>query len=327
MNSTKSGTIRISAIEISLPESCVNIESYRPRFENFDLAVSRSGVTQKHVAGESETALDLAVNAFEKLEAREPGTLASLDGIIFITQTPDYLFPGNSNLLMKRLGIEQNILNYDLNQGCAGFVYGANLAQSMIATNQASTVALICSDTYSKIISPDDRGTSLLFGDGCAVTIFSEEKGAFKLNGLAVRQLARYADLFMVADGAARDSYCSSAPHIEMQGAALLSVLATHAPDFMKKFLEDEGINKDDFDLVICHQASRVALDQIGKILGLPPSLMFRNIENFGNTTCASIPIALWDALSKPESSAYNKIFVFGFGVGFSMGAMNLERV
>lgn len=318
--------MRLADIQIALPVGKVEIESFREQFENFDLAVDRSGVTSKFVAGADETSLDLAVAAMTKLEARSPGTTASIDGLVFITQTPDYLFPGNSFLLIDRLGMKQDIVNFDVNQGCAGFVYGMHLAEAMLAAGHATTVALICSDTYSKLIGPDDRGTSLLFGDGCAVAILSHAAGPFRVVASKVKQLSEFNRLFAVFEGGARDSYRAASPHIEMQGAALLELLGKHAPSFVDAFLVDRGLTIADIDLVVCHQASRVALDRIERLLGIPPEKMFRNIEKLGNTTCASIPIALSEALFNEESAGKKRILVFGFGVGFAMGAALLER-
>lgn len=318
--------MKLVDIQIALPAGAVEIESFRNRFENFDLAVDRSGVTRKFVAGTDETALDLAVAAMTKLEERSPGTAASIDGLVFITQTPDYLFPGNSFVLIDRLGLTQDIVNFDVNQGCAGFLYGVHLASAMLASGQATRVALICSDTYSKLIGTDDRGTSLLFGDGCAVAVFSDDAGEFRVVASRVKQLSAFNRLFAVFEGGARDSYQTTSPQIEMQGAALLEVLSKHAPSFVEAFLTERGLTIADIDLVVCHQASRVALDRVERLLGVPREKMFRNLEKLGNTTCASIPIALSEALFENEHARRKRILIFGFGVGFAMGVALLER-
>jgi len=317
--------MNLSDIEVAIPAQSILIENYRNHFDDFDAAVKRSGVSQKYVAAENETALDLAFLAFKQLEKKTPGVTSSIDGIIFITQTPDYFLPGNSYLLMKQLNLDQDIVNYDLNQGCAGFIVGTQLARSMMLSNQASKIAVIFSDTYSKLIGDDDRGTKLLFGDGCAIAIFDNQIGPYKVCASKTKQLSRYCDFFITREGAARDNYQSSAPTIDMKGAALLAVLSANAPDFLNDFLTEQKLNFDDIDLVVCHQASGVALDMIQKALGIPTHKMFRNLEFYGNTTCASIPIALNEALFEDSTRKPKRVLVFGFGVGFVMGVQILE--
>ncbi len=319
--------MRLLDIETALPDTVVEIEAYRDRFAHFDLAVARSGVARKYVAGPDETALDLADAAWQRLEARRPRLLETLDALIFVTQTPDHQFPGNSFLLLDRLGQTHPLINYDLNQGCAGFLYAAHLVQGMMAAGQARRVAVVFSDTYSKLIDPDDRGASLLFGDAAAVALFSEEEGPYSARAAELRPLARLNQLFTARGGAARNAYQGPPPRIEMQGAALLEVLCKHAPGFIEAHLEAQGLRMADIDLVVPHQASQIALDHLESALGTPGGVLFRNLSQFGNTTSASIPIALHEALYADGARPVRRVLVFGFGVGFSMGAMVLDAV
>jgi len=317
--------MKLKTIEIGLPENEVKIESMKGRFADFDLAVERSGVTRKYVAAENESALDLADATCRSMRRSDPNAFADLDGLIFITQTPDHLLPGNSFLLIDRLDLSEDVVNFDVNQACAGFAYGTLMAQSLMQSNTCRSIALVCSDTYSKIISPQDRGTSLLFGDACAVTMFSNSDGAYSVAACSVKNYAKYAQLFIVQDAAARDRYRSDTPAIEMQGAALLNLVSLTAPNFLSQFFRENGLTKDDIDLFVFHQASKVALDRLQEMLAIPDDKMYRNIEDYGNTTCASIPIALHDALEDRAGNPPKRILVFGFGAGFSVGAVLLQ--
>lgn len=317
--------MKLKNIEIGLPKTEVKIEDMRDNFADFDLAVERSGVARKYVAAAEETALDLAVTTCRALQNSDPTAFADLDGLIFITQTPDHILPGNSFLLIDRLDLSENVVNFDVNQACAGFAYGSLLAQSLMQSNTCRSIAMVCSDTYSKIISPQDRGTSLLFGDACAVTVFSKTDGTYSVAACSVKNFAKYTQLFIVQDGAARDRYRSDTPSIEMQGAALLNLVSLTAPTFLDQFFRENDLTKNDIDLFVFHQASKVALDRLQEMLAIPDDKMYRNIEDYGNTTCASIPIALHDALEDRADNPPKRILVFGFGAGFSVGAVLLQ--
>lgn len=315
--------MRVHSFSSAFPKNKVEIETFRNNFNDFDLAVARSGVKQKFVASPEQTALDLAIDAMIKVQNSD--IVKQLDLIIFVTQTPDYLLPGNSFLLLKRLGLPNTIINYDLNQACSAFIYGTMLVEKFMVGGNVKKAALVCADTYSKILSDDDRGTSLLFGDAACVTFFDKTIGKYKVVGTKVENYSSFNDLFIVRAGSARDNYQSKSPTIEMQGMALLNLLQLVAPKFIRKFIAELHISLDDIDIFIFHQASRIALDTLRKSLGVPESKTFDNLENQGNTTCASIPLALNEMVSKYKDILPKKVLVFGFGVGFSIGCVLLE--
>ena len=311
---------------ISFPEKSVKINQFRDKFDNFEEAFRRSGVETKYVAARDETALDLAINAANELIASTSFDLNSLDGLIFLTQTPDLLLPGNSFLFLNKMGVEKNILNYDISQGCAGFVYGTHLAKSMMMANQASRVCLICSDTYSKLNDNDDRGTSMLFGDGCGIVIFDIAEGDWTIGETQVFQLAKFSDLFCSVGGGARSNYSYNGPHLKMEGAKLLMLLSTHMPRFFDAFMVSNNLKISDIDAFIFHQASAIAIENIQNLLNIPSSKLFTNFQHYGNTTSASIPIALHETISSPHFKDAKTIVCVGFGVGFSLGAAVIRR-
>ena len=318
--------MRLTHIDFFVPENRQDISEFKDRFSGFELATARSGVLQKGVALRGETALDLATATMRKLQIKQGLDLSTIDGLIFITQTQDLQLPGNTFLLLQRLGLSQNVLTYDLNQGCAGFNYGLRLANSMLIAKQANRVCVICSDTYSKLLAPDDRGTNLLFGDGCAAVIVDLSNTGTRVEKTHVRQLSQHAHLFVAEGSNARTDYDGKRPHLKMDGAGLLMLLTSQAPDFLACFLNQMKRSTSDIDLFISHQASKVALDRIQDLMRLPDDNMFRNLEMHGNTTSASLPIALAEALANPKYVGAKNILCFGFGVGFSMSASWMSR-
>lgn len=318
--------MRLAHIEFSVPDNRKNIAEFRGRFSDFDSAVARSGVLQKGVALPGETALDLAIATLAKLCLNQGLDLKTIDGLIFITQTQDLQLPGNAFLLLRQLGLTHNILTYDVNQGCAGFNYGLHLANSMLLAKQAKRVCVICSDTYSKLLDPDDRGTNLLFGDGCAVAVVDLGNFGAKIEKTEVRQLSQFANLFVAQGANAREDFEGEGPYLNMDGPGLLMVLSSRAPDFLNDFLTQMKRSVSDVDLFICHQASKIALDRIQGLMALSDEKMFRNLQMHGNTTSASLPIALAEALNNPKYDSAKNILCFGFGVGFSMSASWMRR-
>ena len=191
------------------------------------------------------------------------------------------------------------------------------LIEKFMVGGNVEKAALICADTYSKILSDHDRGTSLLFGDAACVTFFDKTIGNYRVAGTKVENHSNFNDLFIVRAGSARDNYQSKSPTIEMQGMALLNLLQLVAPKFIKKFIAEHGISIDDIDVFIFHQASKLALDNLLKLLDIPKEKVVYDLAE-GNTVSASIPIAFKKTQIKNILKKNDLILLCGFGVGLS---------
>ena len=315
--------MKINCFSSFFPKNKIKIDQQFAHFSNFKLAKKRSGVNQKFVANKNETALDLAYNAFNKIE--EKSIIEELELIVFITQTPDYLLPGNSFLLIEKLGLSKKVICYDINQACSGFIYGTLIIEQFMKSKTINKAALICSDTYSKLIDENDRGTSLLFGDAASITFFNNSLGVYNVVASKVENHSKYNNLFIVKKSGARDNFNSSNPIIEMNGMHLLNLITLVAPIFIENFLKEQSLKKNDINKFIFHQASQVALESLQKILSVPSSKIYSTLNNTGNTTCASIPITLEEMIKTYKNNLPEKVLVFGFGVGFSIGCVLLN--
>lgn len=310
---------------------------------NIAEAEKRCGVITRHIADSTETALDLATVACHNLLARHPDLRDRLDGLIFCTQTPDYPMPGNAFLLHQHLKLPEVMMAFDLNLACSGFTYALGLAHSLIQSKMLSNVLVVTAETYSKLISPEDRGTRMLFGDGAAATWVSGEDAVLPWKGQIVDLLFGTSGsgwkAFTVPAGGMRCPKTAetarlvqdksgnrrSAEHIHMDGLAVLNFVRTKVVDNIQLLLQRNQLQVQDIDQFVFHQASHLALDSLTQRLKLPQDRVFSHLADIGNTVSASIPIALQAAIAQGKIATSDKVLISGFGVGLSWGSALLQ--
>jgi 3-oxoacyl-[acyl-carrier-protein] synthase-3 len=297
----------------------------------------RTGVLRRHFAAPNETALDLSHQAC-RLLLEETGTNPDrVEALIVCTQTPDFIMPPNACLLQDRLGLAKNVAAFDLTLACSGYVYGLFLAKALIESGALETVILVTADTYSRLISADDRGPYALFGDGAAATLLVA--GEVGLGEFVLGTDGSRGSAFAVPAGGARNPRSESTSrvsadrngnlrsqeHIQMDGPAILAFVQREVPGAVDCLLKKAGATLSEVDLVLFHQASQVALDYLEEVLGIPPAKTFRNLERVGNTVSASLPVLLSDAQHAGRLKPGDLVLLVGFGVGLSWGACLLE--
>ncbi len=324
-----------------LPEQTLSNAKLGESYPHWDMkqVEQRAGVLERRVAGPQETALDLARQACRALFARHPDLPEKLDGLIFCTQSGDYPMPSNSALLHRDLGLGTRVFAFDFNLACSGFVYGLLIAEGLVATGTCKNVLLVNGDTYSKYIHPEDRSARVLFGDGAAVSWLSGEGPGLKLIGGVAETAGKYFDKFIVPAGGFRNPRSPetalvredasgnrrSDEHIQMDGLGVLNFVTSNVPRQVRALLDKLRLTSDDIAFFVFHQASKMALDSLGRLLKVPSDRLFTNLEKWGNTVSASIPIALHDAMRSGRLPP-GKILISGFGVGFSWATCVLEN-
>jgi len=330
----------IEKITYALPENVITNDELRSTYPDWDFErlEDRTGVYQRSIASEGETALDLVVKACSNLEGELENSFEEIDGLIFCTETPDHHIPSNASLLHGRLDLPTNVFSLDINMGCSGFVYSLEMARCLIEGGQADKILLATGDTYSQFINPGDRATRTLFGDGAAVSIISrsEEPGIIDTT---LGSSGKHYDKFMVPAGGARQPASAqtastytdkngnvrSAENITMDGLGVLSFFNATIPAEVKSLLKKHELEVVDIDLFVFHQASRVALASIQRALGISDSQMVISLESIGNLVSASIPVALKMAADQGRLKPKGRIVLCGFGVGLSWGATLIE--
>ncbi|WP_319763598.1 ketoacyl-ACP synthase III [Maridesulfovibrio sp.] len=310
----------IKRVEYYLPEQtidCLKLDKDKPDWGIAD-KLSKTGVRLLHHAAKDESTLDIAEKAARKaLEGLEelPDTL------IVCTQTPDMMLPHCSAMLQDRLKLPTSTKCFDINLGCSGFGYSLATAYSYLESGLSKRVLLVTADNYSKIISPDDPKCFVLFSDGASACIIDkpEKKPVFHFGTDGSRNQAikcKNSGISVVTENKAGDPI--PAPRFEMDGYGVFLFTLGTIPDEISKLLEKADLELDDIDLFVFHQASRFVLESIGKKLNIPEEKMVIDLEEVGNTTSSSIPIAIKRATEKGRLQKGQKIMIFGFGIGLS---------
>lgn len=332
------GTI-IKSIEYYLPANVVtndDLNTENPSWE-MDKVFSKTGVKKRHIAEINETAFDLSVEACRKLFKNEE--ISSIDGIIYCTQSPDYIMPSNSFLLHNILGCSEHVLAYDFNHACTGFLYGLVMAHSFIRTGITKKILLVNTDTYSKYINKKDRSARALFGDAAAVTIIENSTSNIGIIDLELASSGKYYDKFYIPAGGLRmprsvltsiekkdnKGNIRSKNDIDMDGFGVWSFINSFVPKQIINLLERNNLDKSQIDLFVFHQASQMTLDSLAKKLRLDEDKVFTNLLEIGNTVSASIPIAIKDAFDQGRIKEGAKVLLSGFGVGMSFGSLIIQ--
>ena len=298
---------------------------------------SKSGVKCRHIAADGETALDLAMRACRQLFRRHDRD--SIDAVIFCTQTPDHVMPSNAFLVHRHMEFRENVFAFDYNLACSGFVYGVAMVHGFLAGGLARRVLLITADTYSKLIHNGDRSARVLFGDGAAATLIGRAEGPGGFFDFDLAASGQYYDRFWVPAGGFRrprsaetsvehtdqNGNVSTANDIHMDGMGVWGFINSVVPGQMRALLDRNGKRLDDVDLVLFHQASKMTLDSLVRVLKLRPEQVFSNLEMVGNTVSSSLPILFKDACDQGKLRPGGLVLLSGFGVGLSSAAALME--
>jgi 3-oxoacyl-[acyl-carrier-protein] synthase III len=312
--------IKISAISYHLPETVEGedaLQSDNPDW-NMSKIIEKTGILNRHISSQNETAVDLALEAGNQLFSRIPKR-EEIDLLILVTQSPDYVLPPSACILQDRLGLSQNCMAFDVNLGCSGFIYALSIAGGLIESGVAHKGLILCADTYSKYIEKNDRTCRPLFSDGAAAILLdgAEENrmGPFEFG----TDGAGYDRLIVKHSGARDADACRGA--LEMHGSEVFLFTMRVVPLCINKLLHHAGLTLENIDLFVFHQASKLVIENLIRTMSLDSNKVFTNFERIGNTVSASIPIALKDAEMQGRLKAGDTVMLVGFGVGLSWGA------
>lgn len=328
----------IKALSYYLPERVVTNEDLVKEFPEWDVekVYSKVGVKERHLAGEAETAGDLAEKAARKLFEEYNVSPSDIDFLLLCTQSPDYRLPSTACILQDRLGIPTSAGAFDYDLGCSGCIYGMAVAKGLIATGLASNVLLLTAETYTKYLHPDDKSNRTIFGDGAAACLISKEKGLAEIGDFVFGTDGSGADNLMVKTQGARfpertglsteddDGHVNREDYLYMNGSAIFNFTLDQVPPVMKQLLEKSGLGKDDIDYFVFHQANKYMLSTLRKICGISKDKFHIDLEHTGNTVSSTVLISLKDCLAQGLVQSGMTVMTCGFGVGLSYGGAML---
>jgi len=335
------GVASISAIASALPEKVLDNETLAHQFPEWTAQkiLDKTGIRARRIAADNETAADLAALAAENLFKKQGIDRAVVDYLLFCTQTPDYLLPSSACLIHQQIGLRKNCAALDLNMGCSGYIYGLSLAKGLIESGIANTVLLLTGDTYSKLISHDDRSVRPLFGDAATATLITKELSDTPLlDHFVFGTDGNGASNLIVHDSACRGmtekmaeefhdhaGMLRSTSRLYMDGPEIMRFTLQTIPALCQQTLEAAGTSWSQIDQVVFHQANRFLLDALRKKIGIPPEKMIIEMEDVGNTVSSSIPLAIASAIRKGWNTEDNTLLLVGFGVGYSWAACQVK--
>ncbi len=319
-------TVGIIGVGAYLPERVMtNFDLEKIVETNDEWIRTRTGIQERRIAADNEACSDLAYNAAIKALEDSNTKPEDLDLIIVATITPDYPFPATAALLQRRLGATKAGA-FDLEAACSGFVYGIATGSNFIATGAYKKVLVIGAEVLSRILDWEDRNTCVLFGDGAAAVVLGEVEEEYGIKGYhlgAKGDIERV--LYQPAGGsiepASVDSVKARQHFIKMQGPDVFKFAVKALPDGLEKSLEKSGMDASELDLVVPHQANMRIIQSAAKRFDIPVDKFHINLHKYGNTSSASVGIALAEAVELGKIKKGDNIAMVGFGAGLTYAA------
>jgi 3-oxoacyl-[acyl-carrier-protein] synthase-3 len=300
--------------------------------DKVDDVIKMIGVQTRRWTDATTTTRDLCRNAGLHLLAGLGWEADSVDALIFVSQTPDFRLPATACALQADLGISPNCIAFDINLGCSGYPYALWLGMTMVQTGAARRVLLAVGDTISKIVDPSDRATALLFGDAGTVTAIeageADERAHFILGSDG-----RGATNLIVPKGGFKDYSLSNDPRLAdkdaaclyMDGGQIFNFTLRSVPPLVARTAEYAGTPIEEHDYFLFHQANLFMLKHLAKKAKLAPEKTPFNIDQYGNTSCASIPLLMTTSIAEQLKTRRCKLGLIGFGVGYSWASASLS--
>lgn len=288
--------------------------------------VTRTGIRERRIADESMTTSDMSYEACVKALADAGVNASDLDLIIVSTVTPDYSFPSVSCLLQDRLGATKAAA-FDMSAGCTGFVYGVVTAAQFIGSGMYEKILVVGTEKLTAITNWDDRSTCVLFGDGAGAAVMGPcEKGEGVLSSYLASDGSMGEFLCLPAGGTkepiTEEGLRENRNKLYMNGSEVFKVAVRNMEDAILRALDAIGAKPEEVDLLIPHQANRRIVDAVNKKLGLPEEKVVVNMDRYGNTSAASVPIALSEALADGRLKEGDLLVMTSFGAGMTWGSV-----
>jgi 3-oxoacyl-[acyl-carrier-protein] synthase-3 len=290
---------------------------------------TRTGIKERHIAAKDEFTSDLASKAALSAMARAGVKPEQIDLIVVATITPDMPFPSTACLVQRKIGAFRAAA-FDLEAACSGFIYGLEVAQQFIMSRTYDTVLVIGAEKLSSIVDWKDRNTCVLFGDGAGAAVLQNRPGAHGLLTAVMGADGRKSDLLFMAGGGSRcpataESVSSRMHYLKMEGKETfknaVQAMVTAAQEALRRCEIDISRIK----CIIPHQANRRIIDAVAERLGAKPEQLFVNLHKFGNTSAASVAIALDEAVTSGRVREGDLILLVVFGAGLTWGAAVIE--
>ena len=306
---------RIISTGSYLPEKILtNYDLEKMVDTSHDWIFERTGINQRHIADENESTVDMAYKASLKSIERSNIDIEDIDMIIVATTTPERAFPSTAVLLQNKLDIK-DCFAFDINAACTGFIYALDVADKYIKNNSINNILVVGAEKMSALVDWSDRNTCVLFGDGAGAVIISSSNNQGIISSM-IGSNGSYKDLLTVNP---------DSDFIEMKGNDVFKIAVNTMGKIARETLDQHDLKIDDVDWLIPHQANSRIINAIAKKLSLPSEKIIMTVGNHGNTSAASIPLAIDYATETGDLKKEDTILLEAFGAGFTWGSTLLK--
>lgn len=312
------------------PRTLTNADLEKMVDTNDEWILQRTGIRKRHIVDPGVATSDLAAEAARSAIAKAGLTPADIDVIIVGTTTPDTIFPSTACLLQHKIGASK-AWGFDLGAACSGFTYALTTAAGFVSSGMAKHALVVGADVMSSIIDYTDRTTCVLFGDGAGAVVVSPSPG----DGLGLLDFTHEVDgsggpaLCMPAGGskmpASHETVDKRMHYVHQDGQTVFRFAVRKNEEVCKRLLDRNGLTSADLDLFVSHQANKRIIESAAQRLGVPPERFVLNIGEYGNTTAATIPLALDDALRDGRLKKGDLVMLASVGAGFTVGSVLLR--
>lgn len=285
--------------------------------------IKATGIKTRRIALKTTTAADLCLHSAKSILENLQWDPNTVDVLVFVTQTPDYTIPGNSMMIQHKLGLSKTCLCFDVNQGCAGYVYGMSIISSLMSTGKLKRGLLLVGDTITRTLFDNDPATIPIFSDAGSATAFAFDENSTSTHYHLQTDGSGY-DKIIIQNGGARKPTSNSSSKescLYMNGQDIFAFGLKEVGKNINELLAHCSINASEIDYLVMHQANLLLNESIRKMTGIPTEKTLYSLHDYGNTSCASIPVTLAANASALLSNNRNKILLSGFGVGLSWGS------
>lgn len=294
-----------------------------------DWIIQRTGIRERHHVSEGEATSDMAIRAAESCLKKAGVSASEVDLIIVATITPDHLTPSTACLVQAHLGCTASAL--DINAACSGFIYGLVMASQFVKTGCSSKALVIGAETLTNVMNPGDKKTYPLFGDGAGAVLVASDSNPDEesVSGILAYRLAsegKLGNALIIPGGGSRKPYSqevldNNEHYLSMDGRAVFKWAVRMIPDIVGEMLFRASMSLEEIDLFIPHQANIRIIDAAVECLGIDREKVFVNLDRYGNTSAASIPISIAEAAEQGRIQPGSNVLMVGFGAGLTWGS------
>ena len=319
--------LRIAGVGYCVPDTVITNDDLTKLYETSDEWIyTRTGIKERRVVSGNESAVDLGVKAAENALNKSGFKAEDIDCVIAAASAPPQLYPALACDIQTRLGIPNYVPSFDLTAACTGLIYSLQVARGLIGSGLYKNILIVAADNNSRLVDWKDRGTSILFGDGAGAMVVTEaEDGVDDIMSLDVRadgSIGQYISLNMAGENCPLVEPCDVVDSkVHMAGRDVYKFVVSTLPNYVDKAIELAGLKAEDINYLIPHQANHRIIEALQQRLQYSDEKVISNIKYYGNTSAASIPIALVEGVEKGKIKLGSTAILCGFGAGMTWGA------